>query len=628
MGRKLKPLRQTATENDATTVSVSPKTPFMFTKSGTGKGEKLWSSKLKHLFTEEEMLKDVSTKGKVTPREERLHKYYWGGGKVRDPATYQAFSTLHRDGQFYPWLPSMRNEYFELVKDRLVTWAEAKDKERSHGSHRESLSSFEYAILVSWERFEQSRLWTEKRAHEDAEEQRKRVQREAVAGASGNLPRMALGTPEHSRRPATSTGAATYGLNPTPARSEGDDSDELEDPSRASHARLQSDNRSPSPPRDTSGTRTSDPTAATTTVSRVLTDLQAKKNMPPPMKVEDAVNRAEVTKYLKKLRASTDTMENATTADITTLMGPVLPSYIDRTANQFGRGPTARRAWADQGRPGSDPSWRALAPKEMYELLTLMYEPDQVKRSATSVLELLARVKVVINIAEPEEAQPGLHELEKIGEGHQATMHLADKTGWGDDKKRLWKTLAWNVILGKKGPPGVVNPAYSETSGHRQDNVRMELWKRMEEQAHQLNDLKEFSDALYAQLYELARDWDRLGRLGFIKGSNGGGTTDQPKPTWCRSCKEVHAKGAHTVPKTEKPNQQGSGRLNLDKRDGRFSKKDLKRMEEQFSTRMPRRRPRLAKGRIHPRRKFEPSSARRHRGTAAKTSSGAARRSL
>lgn len=582
--------------------------PRSFGSDGTRLGGD-WDRTLRSLFNKEdmdEMSRQLPRVGNPTRWELKAYEYLWvDNGEIKNKAMAAAFVALQRDSAWYQWHPNHHNAYFQVTIKRLVAWVTFEESKDRVDDPRDRLNTFEYNLLVSWERCEFNRMLTQQKVEAavakalKASQERERVGREqeyAHAVAVADTERAAakkkfdatapplgmLYAQEDTQQPVlrTATRSATTPRPPPPttARTSADDGavthpqvEEIQEEEAEGH---------------TAAPVTGQGGRSAPSMGTVINDIQAKKCLPSPWKKDDPISRAEISKYLKKMQTATNMMSRASTADIVGFIGETLATYIDRAANGSARGPVAHAQWQAAGGVGEDPSWRALRPKEMYALAAMLFEPDHSVRSATNVLELFAtKEPYEISLAEPDKVQKTMSVLEEVERIFRESEFKPDGTGWFDPPQRrsLLEMVLWILVLRKKGEPGVVNTSYSPANGTRDENIRMELYKRMLPKISTTTSIVHWNTELYSQVCEMARDFDKLERLGFGAGSK---ITNTTQPRWCGPCGTRHLKDIHltaaekeALADSKAATRAADGKkLDLDKAGHSYSKRDLKRM--------------------------------------------------
>ena len=140
--------------------------PRSFGSDGTRRGEG-WDGTLASLFNEEdmdEMSQQLPVVGKPSGWELRAYEYLWvENGRIKNKALAAAFVALRRDSAWYQWLPHHHNAYFQVTLKRLIAWVTREESKDPINDPRERLNTFEYNLLVSWERCEFNRLLTEQK---------------------------------------------------------------------------------------------------------------------------------------------------------------------------------------------------------------------------------------------------------------------------------------------------------------------------------------------------------------------------------------------------------------------------------------------------------------------------------
>jgi hypothetical protein len=513
-----------------------------------------------HLDDIQPWIDGLPTIGKITRDEQAFHTLIWFQNEtILDLEFGQAFLALYADGPEWKFL---RHPYFLAVAKRVANYVTAQENADNPHDPREDLNIFEWCVFVAWEKAneEQLRQLLREQAREEeaakcriAELQvRKAARKAAVVAArqrAAELPVTPISFSQHTTptRPVALSAVAAAPARPertarrTGVDGEGDDDDDTElTPDRSSS--------------------TAQNQSLPTVTGQVLSDMALKKSLPGQWSDKDGTSRPAVKKYIQSVEKGTARMSATSTADMLNFFGPLLCKVIERAAEHAGRGMTAHKAWKDAGKEGNDPYWRTLPPVTMFRLLNVLFEDDADKRGARSMGELFAKIVLKIDINDPDAIQQGLNLVEQLSDTYEPTQHLSNGEGWLDPLQilGLLKRLGWNLLQGRKGDPGIVN-TQPVSGGTREQNLRLELWRRIEEKLPRMESIEDWTQAVYNVLKEISEDATRLVQLGILKGSadtqyamrDG---ADADKLPWCKGCGVSHLIGVH--PLTEKEREQ------------------------------------------------------------------------
>ena len=110
------------------------------------------------------MSRQLPRVGNPTRWELRAYEYLWvDNGEIKNKAMAAAFVALQRDSAWYQWHPNHHNAYFQVTIKRLVAWVTFEESKDRVDDPRDRLNTFEYNLLVSWERCEFNRMLTQQK---------------------------------------------------------------------------------------------------------------------------------------------------------------------------------------------------------------------------------------------------------------------------------------------------------------------------------------------------------------------------------------------------------------------------------------------------------------------------------